>query len=142
MTEFLLFGVCSWVYPLVAHWQWSPSGYISVTATNRQLLFGSGVIDFAGCGPVHMVGGVAALWGAWILGPRIGRFDSAGKWGVGGWVVVVEGGGGLSFCWTATDGASSLYQETFCNVDEGGLLGSLCRGPFCWGGRSVFRAGV
>mmetsp|Transcript_117158 Transcript_117158/g.251897 ORF Transcript_117158/g.251897 Transcript_117158/m.251897 type:complete len:105 (-) Transcript_117158:965-1279(-) len=32
--------------------------------------------DFAGCGPVHMVGGFCGLTGAIILGPRLNRFDT------------------------------------------------------------------
>jgi Amt family ammonium transporter len=43
------------------------------------LLFGSGVIDFAGSGVVHMVGGIAGLWGALIEGPRIGRYHHSGR---------------------------------------------------------------
>jgi len=42
-------------------------------------LFGSRVIDFAGCGAVHLVGAVAGFWGAFIEGPRSGRFDHEGK---------------------------------------------------------------
>jgi Amt family ammonium transporter len=42
-------------------------------------LFGSGVIDFAGSGVVHMVEGIAGLWGTYIEGPRIGRFDHSGR---------------------------------------------------------------
>ncbi|XP_039005769.1 ammonium transporter 1 member 4-like [Hibiscus syriacus] len=39
----------------------------------------SGVIDFVGSRVVHMVSSFAGLWGAWIEGPRMGRFNSDGK---------------------------------------------------------------
>ena len=63
------------VYPVVAHWVWSSSGWLS-TANSGCLL--DGMIDFAGAGVVHMTGGVASLLGAKIIGPRRGRFDESG----------------------------------------------------------------
>ncbi|XWS31353.1 hypothetical protein CRYUN_Cryun23aG0069200 [Craigia yunnanensis] len=50
------------------------------------LLFGSGVIDFAGSGVVHMVGGIAfaGLWGALIEGPHIGSFNILKTYGENG----------------------------------------------------------
>jgi ammonium transporter, Amt family len=42
-------------------------------------IFNAGILDFAGCTVVHMVGGFAGLAGAIIVGPRLGRFDSEGK---------------------------------------------------------------
>lgn len=74
----------AFVYPVVAHWVWSPFGWMSALRTENTasggytLLFGTGVYDFAGDGPVHMLGGFASLVGAWVLGPRIGRFDAEG----------------------------------------------------------------
>ena len=64
---------------------WSPYGWLSAlrtpaTASGGYVLFSnSGVYDFAGDGPVHMVGGFASIAAAWILRPRIGRFDSTGQ---------------------------------------------------------------
>lgn len=68
------------VYPIFVHWVWDSNGWATAfTSDHSQLLFGTGVYDFAGDGPVHMIGGWASLAGAWILGPRIGRFDADGK---------------------------------------------------------------
>ncbi|KAK6927094.1 Ammonium transporter AmtB-like domain [Dillenia turbinata] len=78
-TTYLIFSffLTGFVYPIVAHWVWSSSGWLSPSSSN--LLFGSGAIDFAGSGVVHMVGAVAGLWGSFIEGPRVGRFDAFGK---------------------------------------------------------------
>ena len=64
----------SFVYPVVVHWVWDSYGWLS--AFNPDPLLGTGMIDFAGSGVVHMVGGFAGLWGAVMVGPRIGRFRS------------------------------------------------------------------
>ena len=56
------------------------AGRTAATASSGYtLLFDAGVYDFAGDGPVHMVGGFASLVAAWVLGPRIGRYDAAGN---------------------------------------------------------------
>lgn len=59
------------VYPIEAGWVWNPQGW----------LFRMGFIDFAGSAAIHTVGGTAALIGAAILGPRIGKYtrDKDGK---------------------------------------------------------------
>ena len=57
------------VYPVVAHWAWGGGAFSS------DVVGGLGVIDFAGGGVVHMTGGLAAVVGAAVLGPRRGRFD-------------------------------------------------------------------
>ncbi|WCJ29218.1 ammonium transporter 1 1 [Euphorbia peplus] len=72
------FFLTGFVYPIVAHWVWSSSGWLSASSAEG-LLFGSGAIDFAGSGVVHLVGGIAGLWGSLIEGPRIGRFDAFGN---------------------------------------------------------------
>lgn len=56
------------IYPISGHWIWG-GGW----------LYQIGFHDFAGSTAVHMVGGIAALIGAIMLGPRIGKYDKNGK---------------------------------------------------------------
>jgi Amt family ammonium transporter len=58
------------IYPIEAHWAWG-GGWLNN--------IGAGFHDFAGSTIVHMTGGVAALVGAAILGPRIGKYSKSGK---------------------------------------------------------------
>ncbi|WCJ43735.1 ammonium transporter 1 1 [Euphorbia peplus] len=83
-TQFVAYLIYSsfltgFVYPIVSHWIWSGDGWASASRPDNNLLFGSGSIDFAGSGVVHMVGGFAGLLGAVIEGPRMGRFDRSGR---------------------------------------------------------------
>ena len=78
-TKFLSYCVYSAVisaviYPIEAHWTWG-GGWLSQM----------GFHDFAGSNCIHMVGGISALIGAALLGPRIGKFtkDKDGKIKVG-----------------------------------------------------------
>ena len=63
-------------YPLFAAWTWG-GGWLAKTWDTMSL--GAGYVDFAGSGVVHAAGGVAALAGAIVLGPRIGKFGPDGK---------------------------------------------------------------
>ncbi|MCQ2451695.1 MAG: ammonium transporter [Oscillospiraceae bacterium] len=58
------------IYPIEAHWVWG-GGFLAQW----------GFHDYAGSNCIHMVGGICALIGAWMLGPRIGKFtrDASGK---------------------------------------------------------------
>lgn len=56
------------IYPISGHWIWG-GGWLAEM----------GFHDFAGSTAVHMVGGVAALVGAKILGPRIGKYNADGS---------------------------------------------------------------
>ncbi len=59
------------VYPIEAGWIWNPNGWL-VTR---------GFHDFAGSTAIHMVGGIAALIGAIMVGPRIGKYTVDKKTG-------------------------------------------------------------
>jgi Amt family ammonium transporter len=60
------------IYPVIAHWIWSGSGWLSSHSANR--VGENGLIDFSGATVVHLCGGFAALAGALLIKPRTGRF--------------------------------------------------------------------
>ena len=71
-SAFIVYGflVGGIIYPIFGNWAWG-GGWLSQLG---QIGLGAGFKDFAGSGVVHSVGGVTALAGAIILGPRIGKF--------------------------------------------------------------------
>ena len=71
--------ITTFIYPVVVHWVWG-SGWLSAWGATNGPLFSrnessNGFVDFAGSGVVHMVGGFAGLVGAFVVGPRQGRFE-------------------------------------------------------------------
>ncbi|MBR6072575.1 MAG: ammonium transporter [Acholeplasmatales bacterium] len=74
------------VYPVEAYWNWGVgnNGWLQQLAQSWGLLDGGtaqGFIDLSGSCSIHMVGGLTALIGAWMVGPRIGKYvrDENGK---------------------------------------------------------------
>ncbi len=69
-SAYILFSlvICLVIYPVVGHWIWG-GGWLSKL----------GFHDFAGSTVVHSVGGLCALVGAYIIGPRIGKYTKSGK---------------------------------------------------------------
>jgi ammonium transporter, Amt family len=74
-TGYLIYSivVCAFIYPVFGSWAWGSllngSGWLE----------GMGFIDFAGSTVVHSIGGWAALAGAIVLGPRIGKYGKKGE---------------------------------------------------------------
>lgn len=92
------------VYPISGHWIWG-GGWLA------QL----GFHDFAGSTAVHMCGGVAALIGAKILGPRIGKYDRDGKPNAILGHSLTLGALGvfiLWFCWFGFNGCSTVSMDS------------------------------
>ncbi len=88
------------IYPISGHWIWG-GGWLGEM----------GFHDFAGSTAVHMVGGVAAFWGAKIIGPRVGKYDKDGKAkAIPGHSLTLGALGVfiLWFCWFGFNGGSTL----------------------------------
>ena len=113
------------VYPVSGHWIWG-SGWLA----------DMGFHDFAGSCAVHMVGGCAALVGAIVLGPRIGKYDKNGKpRAIPGHNLTMAALGVfiLWFCWFGFNGGSTVAMEG-TTVAAGGVgeitMGALAGSVF------------
>ncbi len=97
-------AISLFIYPVSGHWIWG-GGWLSKL----------GFHDFAGSTAVHMVGGICALIGAAILGPRIGKYDKKGKpKAILGHNLTFAALGVfiLWFCWFGFNGASTVGMDT------------------------------
>ena len=63
--------LCGFIYPVYGHWVWG-GGWLA------DLPFGAGMRDFAGSGVVHGIGGLISFVGAWMVGPRFGKYNPDG----------------------------------------------------------------
>lgn len=121
------------VYPIEAHWIWG-GGWLSEM----------GFHDFAGSTAVHMTGGVAALVGAAILGPRIGKYGKDGKpKAIPGHSLTLGALGCfiLWFCWFGFNGASTVSMEgdsialagkVFVNTNLAAAIATCVTMAFTW----------
>jgi len=112
LWPFLIFTIVltAVIYPVQASWKWG-GGFLDEM----------GFLDFAGSTVVHSVGGWAALTGAIILGPRIGKYAKDGR-------VIPIPGSNLALAtlgtfilwlgWFGFNGGSQLYMDTAGNVAD------------------------
>jgi Amt family ammonium transporter len=107
LTAYLIYTcfITGFIYPVVVHWVWDGHGWLSAFNTNSIL---AGCIDFAGSGVVHMTGGWAAMVGAKILGPRLGRFENPAAFEGHSTPLVIIGTFLLWFGWYGFNPGSTL----------------------------------
>ena len=108
------FCISAFIYPVSGHWIWG-GGWLS------QL----GFHDFAGSTAVHFVGGVTACLGAWMLGPRIGKYGKDGKArAIPGHNLTAMALGVfiLWFCWFGFNGGSTVSMTGDDTMISAGLI--------------------
>ncbi len=78
LKSFVIYGffISMFVYPIFGNWVWG-GGWLS--QLGAQFGLGHGHVDFAGSSVVHLVGGIAALAGAIVIGPRYGKYGKDGS---------------------------------------------------------------
>lgn len=132
------FFIAMVLYPLFANWVWG-CGWLSTLGANFGL--GHGVVDFAGSAVVHSMGGMIALSGAIVIGPRIGKFkkDGTARAFPGHNIpMAIIGTIILFFCWFAFNAGSTLNSTDFrlsvvaTNTMIAGAIGGLVAMFYMW----------
>ena len=103
------FGVSGFIYPIFGHWAWGPDGWLNNIKP-------AAFHDFAGSTVVHTIGGMVALAGAIVLGPRLGRkFQRDGGGPMPGHDMTIAAVGGviLWFGWYGFNPGSTLSAMDF-----------------------------
>jgi Amt family ammonium transporter len=115
------FGVSGFIYPIIGHWAWGPDGFLATMGSAGYFLPGLGQSfhDFAGSTVVHTIGGMVALAGSIVLGPRIGRKfrrDGGGGMAQNDLLVACAGGLILWFGWYGFNPGSTLSAMDFDGI--------------------------
>jgi Amt family ammonium transporter len=114
-------GVSGFIYPIIGHWAWGPDGFLATMGSAGYFLpnLGQSFHDFAGSTVVHTIGGVIALAGAIVLGPRLGRTfkrDGGGPMLPHDLTIASAGGLILWFGWYGFNPGSTLSAMDFVGI--------------------------
>ena len=114
-------GVSGFIYPIIGHWAWGPDGFLATMGSAGFFLptLGQSFHDFAGSTVVHTIGGMVALAGAIVLGPRLGRKfkrDGGGPMMPHDLTIAASGGLLLWFGWYGFNPGSSLSAMDFVGI--------------------------
>src|SRR5438270_3017269 len=112
------FFVSGFIYPIIGHWTWGPDGFLATMGSANNFLpwVGTSFHDFAGSTVVHTIGGMVALAGSIVLGPRIGRRfkrDGGGPMMPHDLTIAACGGLLLWFGWYGFNPGSTLSAMDF-----------------------------
>jgi len=130
------------IYPIVIWWGWSGNGWLAYTDDKGDFVstVGPALKDFAGSGLVHLVGGIGALVGAIIVGPRFGRWDPSKESDFEGHSVpfCVLGTFFLWFGWYGFNPGSTLSMHTKDAANLAGIVAVNTTLSPCIAGLLVF----
>lgn len=143
-SVFAIFAVIitGFIYPIAGGWEWNPDGWL-----NAASFMPAKFIDLAGSSIVHAVGGWAALVGAYMVGPRLGKFVKGKVEAIPGhnktlatlgvmalWFGWFGFNGGSQLAWGGDDTVAATTIVLFTNLSAAaGAVGALFTTWFWYG---------